>query len=207
MGFTNPGSGQPVIRIELVINLDIELLAPVGIEILSCSACGTRDRPADPTMSRRVQAVTAVESVRARHVADQLGYISGPIYLPAKWIARVQRVAKHAETLYRASRPRYLGPVQRVACPIHYRSDSAGAGAAGRDFRVAVVHSRKETKDALPRGIGEDRGVDVLLLGSGLAVEHPEEKRLVADDRPAETGRILRPVVPERADALPVVQP
>src|SRR5438132_11826222 len=63
VGFPNPGSGQPVIRIELVINLDVELLAPVGIEVLSRSARGSRDRTADPTMNRRVQAITAVESV------------------------------------------------------------------------------------------------------------------------------------------------
>src|SRR2546426_518496 len=76
VGFPNPGSGQSVIRIELVIDLDVELLPPVGIEVLSRSARGSRDCTADPPMNRRVQAVTTIESVCARHKADQLRYVS-----------------------------------------------------------------------------------------------------------------------------------
>jgi hypothetical protein len=72
---------------------------------------------------------------------------------------------------------------------------------------MAIVHSWKESEDALPRGIRQDGCVETFLLESILAVEHPKEERLVADYRAAKTGRILVPVEPDRVDTLPVIRP
>src|SRR5207244_8096417 len=72
---------------------------------------------------------------------------------------------------------------------------------------ITVIDSRKEPEDALPCGVGQHNGIDNFLLRSVLRIEHAEEKCLVPDDWSAKTGGVLRAVVPQGCDMLPVVRP
>src|SRR6185503_11830371 len=93
MALMHPCAGQPVVLVEVVIDLDVDLFAIVRIQILSGTAGGTCNGAANPAMSRGIQTVTdgAVVRIRQRHGADNFCDVSGRIDLSAILVARVER--------------------------------------------------------------------------------------------------------------------
>src|SRR5436190_1401521 len=111
---TNPVAAEPVIGVEVVIDLDVELLAVVGRHILALSARRIPHCALRPPMNSGVEAVdgltansgSAVVSVRDRHVLNQFRDVARGVQSSSKRVAGVQCVAEYAETLHGASGPR-----------------------------------------------------------------------------------------------------
>ena len=59
----------------------------------------------------------------------------------------------------------------------------------------------------MPREVGQHNGIDNFLLRSVLRIEHAEEKCLVLDNGSAKISGVLRAVVPQGCNVLPVIQP
>ena len=103
----------------MVIDLDEKLFAPVGVGVRALTDGAANDDAPDPTNRCGIQAVTAIERVRFRHVLDYFADEPGGIHSRPEWIARIQCIAKHVEAPHRARSPRYLRPVQWIACEVH----------------------------------------------------------------------------------------
>src|SRR6185436_10360763 len=89
---------------------------------------------------------------------------------------------------------------------VHDGSNRRIAGATGDLVHVSVADSWKVPEKAFPRLRRQHRRHDVLARVHALAIEQPEEERLVPDDRTAVTGGELFAVVPggRGADAVAV---
>src|SRR5207302_3110941 len=90
---------------------------------------------------------------------------------------------------------------------VHDGRNSRRARTTGCRIGITVIDSRKEPEDALPCGVGQYNGIDNFLLRSVLRIEHAEEKCLVLDNWSAKISGVLRAVVPEGCDTLPVIRP
>src|SRR3989442_4188248 len=131
--FLGPATGQLVIRIEIVIDLDAVLMAPESVGI-SAGARAAGNRAAGPSIDGCVQAINgnrritncagAVKRVRPRHVWEQLLHEAARVHSPSEWITGIHAVAEYAEALHWTGCSRYASPVQRITRPVDDRSNS-----------------------------------------------------------------------------------
>ena len=121
--FANPVAAEPVIGVEVVIDLDVELLAVIGRHVLALPAGGIAHCALRPPVNSGVQAInrltanssSAVVSVRGWHVLNQFRDVSRRVQSFSKRIAGIQGVAEYVESLHGACGPRDSSPIQRIA--------------------------------------------------------------------------------------------
>src|SRR5258705_3939547 len=102
MTFIHPRSTEPMLRTEIMIDLDVDLVPAERVQDLRRAARASRDGAAHPAIDSHVQAIDglaadrgwSVKGVGKRHLFDDgLDQPCG-IEPRAVWIAGVQRIAK-----------------------------------------------------------------------------------------------------------------
>ncbi len=175
---------------EVVIDPYVDLVSIVLVVGIPVGHILSGDAPRKPD-ARGVQTVSNSPIVRLRHPRQQDifnpsgGIIAGPVRVVGKHIERLQRSC-------RGGRP------DGISLPVHGRIVLK---------RIGVVGAGEVTENALPGGTGQHRSDEVLFHDVPLFVDKEEEKRLVPDNRTAQTPSKLVPVFPVGLDAIEVVEP
>src|SRR5262245_21761761 len=143
---------------QMVIDLDIDLVAIKRLHVLCRSAGAPCNRAPHPSMDRRIQPINsdaayrgiAVVGIGLRHDSYDARHVSRRIRPTRVRIAWIEPIPEYTETLHGTGCAGNLRVGQRIAPFVHYSCDTRVARTAGCDVRIAVVHAGKKPEDSLP---------------------------------------------------------